>query len=203
MGKTSYFTWGCEMIKKSASYWAAVGLIWFVFGIWVYFNNDAVKYALWLLYASLAIMIVPFAAITSYRVWKQAHPEIIKDQQKHPNLWVSVHVCSIDTFPIDFQQGNYVNSRVCFCNALFYDIELMNLGGTAIIDRIEANVTPIASIKLKRGFTPITLQLKAKNELGASLPGNPFKFDSIKMDIELIGYDNKNNEYKWSTTYGG
>jgi len=174
----------------------------------VYFNKDAVEYAPWLLYASLAILIIPFSVVNAYKVWKEAHPEIIKDQQENPSKYVTAHICSINPYPIESKQGNFIYLNTCFCNALFYDVRLASLSGYAVVNNKQSRnfpkITEEKAVEIKRGFTTRDLRLNATDEftdelrMSISTIGG---FKPIKIELKLVGYDGEHREYPLSAIY--
>lgn len=206
MEKPTYRTWWCEMIKRWWFYWGIVGFIQLVY--WFVPEPVASQYQLFVRLLSVAILLIPLLFWIPYKIWEKAHPEVIKDQQENPSKYVTTHICSIDTYTLESKQGNFIYLNTCFCNALFHDIKLISLSGSAIVNEKESNnlpwITEVKSIELNRGFTAQLLKLNAteeySDELRMSLP--TFERDKpVKIELNLIAYDNKGMEYKLSAIY--
>ena len=208
MERTTYRMWWWEMIKRWWFYWGIVGVIQTLFWVIQLPIPEIRKYDNWLIGITIAILVIPLFVWIPYKIWKQAHPEFIKDQQENPSKFITTHICSIDTTIIRSQQGNFIYLNTCFSNALFYDIKLDSLSGYAVINNKQSKnlpqITEIKSVELNRGFTTQLLKLNAtdefNDELRMSLP--TFEIDKpIKIELNLIAYDNNCREYKLSAIY--
>ncbi len=201
MQKTNYWAWWWEMFKRWWWYWGIVGVIQVAF--WFVPQQIASQFVNWVRWGSATILIIPLLFWIPYKVWCQAKPEIVSQQEKNPNNFISIHLCGIDFEPLEIAlhqmgQDKFVYLKVCFCNALFHDIKLTSLRGTDEIGRL---LLEQSSLEIKQGFTsferwPLSAAKELEMNLGDPLRRNP------KLVINLIGYDDRNREYTWKLKVG-
>jgi hypothetical protein len=187
------------MIKRWWFYWGVVGIIQVAF--WFVPQQVASQYENWIKWGSGAILLIPFWFWIPYKLWKQAYPEIIKDQKDNPNKYITVYVCP-EKMGLQLSSGKYVLMSVCFCNSLYYEVTMLNINGIARNNGEEANIVTRKSVVIKKGFTQEIFQIDKTNWIEMGLTGNPFGKVGIKMDLELYGDDDKNHPYKWSLKVG-
>jgi len=208
MQKATYWMWWREMFKRWWFYWGIVGVIQLLF--WFVPEKEAGNYLLFVRLLSVAILVIPLLIWIPFKIWRDAKPEIVKDQEKHPNSYISVHICRVDSSQMQSRQGEFIDLNICFCNALFYDVRLTRLNGSAVINKNASNELPKLrtenNVELKRGFTSRSLRLNATSSFADELRNavlGTMGLKPFRIELKLTGNDDKGMPYEWSAIYGG